>query len=40
MGAVEDLRVLLEVGYRVAQAPARPAWRDRGPYMHNRFAGK
>jgi hypothetical protein len=39
-GAVEDLQVLLEVGYQVAQTPARPAWRDRGPYMHNPYAGK
>jgi Zn-dependent M28 family amino/carboxypeptidase len=39
-GAVEDLQVLLEVGYRVAQTPARPAWRDRPPYMHNPHAGK
>jgi Zn-dependent M28 family amino/carboxypeptidase len=38
-GAVEDLQVLLEVGYRVAQTPARPVWRDRGPYMHNPYAG-
>ncbi len=33
-GAVEDLQVLLEVGSRVAQTPARPAWRDRAPYMY------
>jgi Zn-dependent M28 family amino/carboxypeptidase len=39
-GAVEDLQVLVEVGYRVAQTPARPVWRDRAPYMHNPFAGK
>ncbi len=39
-GAVEDLQVLLEVGYRVAQTPSRPIWRDRGPYMYNPFAGK
>ncbi len=26
-GAVEDLQVLLEVGYRTAQAPGRPAWK-------------
>jgi hypothetical protein len=39
-GAVEDLQVLLEVGYRVAQTPARPVWTDRPPYMHNPFAGK
>ena len=39
-GAVEDLQVLLEAGYRVAQTPARPVWTDRPPYMHNRFAGK
>ena len=39
-GAVEDLQVLLEVGYRVAQTPARPVWRDRGAYMYNRHAGK
>ena len=39
-GAVEDLQVLLEVGYRVAQTPARPSWRNRGPYMHNPYAGK
>jgi Zn-dependent M28 family amino/carboxypeptidase len=39
-GAVEDLQALLEVGYRAAQATERPVWRDRGPYMHNPFAGK
>ena len=39
-GAVQDLEVLLEVGYRVAQAPDRPAWTDRPPYMHNAYAGK
>jgi hypothetical protein len=39
-GAAEDLQALLEVGYRVAQTPARPVWTDRPPYMHNRFAGK
>jgi Peptidase family M28 len=39
-GAVQDLQVLLEVGYRVAQTPARPVWTDRPPYMHNSFAGK
>ena len=39
-GAVEDLRVLLEVGYRAAQEPSRPVWRNRGPYMHNPHAGK
>jgi Zn-dependent M28 family amino/carboxypeptidase len=39
-GAVEDLQVLLEVGYRVAQSPVRPVWRDRGPYMYNPYAGK
>jgi Zn-dependent M28 family amino/carboxypeptidase len=39
-GAVEDLQVLLEVGYRAAQAAERPVWRDRGPYMHNPYAGK
>lgn len=39
-GSVEDLQVLLEVGYRVAQTPARPVWRDRGPYMYNPYAGK
>ncbi len=38
-GAVEDLQVLLEVGYRVAQEPGRPVWRDRGP-MVNPYAGK
>ena len=26
-GAVEDLQVLLEVGYRVAQQPDRPTWK-------------
>ena len=26
-GAVEDLQILLEVGYRVAQQPGRPAWK-------------
>jgi Zn-dependent M28 family amino/carboxypeptidase len=39
-GAAEDLQVLLEVGYRVAQTPARPTWTDRPPFMHNPFAGK
>jgi Zn-dependent M28 family amino/carboxypeptidase len=39
-GAVEDLQVLMEVGYRVAQSPDRPVWRDRGPYMYNPHAGK
>jgi Zn-dependent M28 family amino/carboxypeptidase len=39
-GAVEDLQVLLEVGYRVAQAPSRPVWRDRPTSMHNPYAGK
>jgi len=38
-GAVEDLQVLLEVGYRVAQG-VRPVWTDRPPYMRNPFAGK
>jgi Zn-dependent M28 family amino/carboxypeptidase len=39
-GAVEDLQILLEVGYRAAQNQARPVWHVRGPGMHNRFAGK
>jgi Zn-dependent M28 family amino/carboxypeptidase len=39
-GAVEDLQVLLEVGYRVAQSPTRPAWTHRPPFMHNQYAGK
>jgi Zn-dependent M28 family amino/carboxypeptidase len=39
-GAVEDLQVLLETGYRVAQASARPVWRNRGPYLNNPRAGK
>jgi Zn-dependent M28 family amino/carboxypeptidase len=39
-GSVEDLQVLLEVGYRVAQDPQRPAWTDRPPYMKNAHAGK
>ncbi len=39
-GAVEDLQVLLETGYRVAQEAARPVWRKRGPYLHNARAGK
>lgn len=39
-GAVEDLRILLETGYRVAQDPARPVWRNRGPYLANPRAGK
>jgi Zn-dependent M28 family amino/carboxypeptidase len=39
-GSVQDLQVLLDVGYRAAQEPGRPVWRDRGPYMHNPFAGK
>jgi Zn-dependent M28 family amino/carboxypeptidase len=39
-GSVEDLQVLLEVGYRVAQDKGKPVWRDRGAYMHNPFAGK
>ena len=39
-GAVEDLQVLLEVGYRVAQTPERPVWRNRPTLMHNPYAGK
>ena len=39
-GAVEDLQVLLEVGYQVAQTPARPVWRDRVSGMVNPYAGK
>ena len=39
-GAVEDLQVLLEVGYRVAQTPARPVWTNRPPFMHSVYAGK
>jgi hypothetical protein len=39
-GAVEDLQVLLEVGYRAAQEPGRPVWRARGAYMVNPHAGK
>jgi Zn-dependent M28 family amino/carboxypeptidase len=27
LGAVEDLQILLEVGYRVAQQPGRPTWK-------------
>ena len=38
-GAVEDLDILLEVGYRVAQAPVRPLWTHRPPFMHNPYAG-
>ncbi len=39
-GAVEDLQVLLEVGYRVAETPARPVWTKRPPFMHSPYAGK
>jgi len=39
-GAVQDLQVLLDVGYRVAQVPARPKWTHRPPFMHNAHAGK
>src|SRR5215467_12192301 len=39
-GAVEDLQVLLEVGYRVAQTPARPVWTNRPPFMYSAYAGK
>jgi Zn-dependent M28 family amino/carboxypeptidase len=39
-GAVEDLQVLLEVGYVVAQAPDRPHWTHRPPYMHSQYAGR
>ena len=39
-GAVEDLRVLLDTGYRVAQENERPVWRNRGPYLNNPHAGK
>jgi Zn-dependent M28 family amino/carboxypeptidase len=38
-GAVEDLQVLLEVGYRVAQTAERPVWRARGA-LYNPHAGK
>jgi len=27
LGAVEDLKILLEVGYRVAQQPDHPTWK-------------
>jgi Zn-dependent M28 family amino/carboxypeptidase len=39
-GAVDDLQVLLEVGYRVAQTQARPVWTNRPPFMHSAHAGK
>jgi Zn-dependent M28 family amino/carboxypeptidase len=39
-GAVEDLQVLLDVGYRVAQSPDRPTWTHRPPFMKNSYAGK
>jgi Zn-dependent M28 family amino/carboxypeptidase len=39
-GAVEDLDILLEVGYRAAQEPRRPVWTHRPPFMHNIYAGK
>jgi Zn-dependent M28 family amino/carboxypeptidase len=39
-GAVQDLQVLVEVGYRVAQSPARPVWTNRPPFMKNPYAGK
>ncbi len=39
-GAAQDLQVLLETGYRVAQSPERPVWRHRGPFMNNPHAGK
>jgi Zn-dependent M28 family amino/carboxypeptidase len=39
-GSIEDLQVLLEVGYRVAQKPERPHWTNRPPYMHSQYAGK
>jgi Zn-dependent M28 family amino/carboxypeptidase len=32
-GAVEDLQVLLEVGYRAAENPERPTWKARPAYM-------
>ncbi len=32
-GAVEDLRVLLEVGYQVAQSDTRPAFKPDAPYQ-------
>ncbi|MCU1261220.1 MAG: putative aminopeptidase, partial [Bryobacterales bacterium] len=31
-GAVEDLQILLEVGYQVAQADAHPTWKPDAPY--------
>jgi Zn-dependent M28 family amino/carboxypeptidase len=31
-GAVEDLQVLLDVGYRVAQSDGRPSWKANAPY--------
>jgi Zn-dependent M28 family amino/carboxypeptidase len=39
-GAVQDLQVLLEVGYRVAQETGRPVWTNRPPYMHSAYAGR
>jgi hypothetical protein len=32
-GAVEDLQVLLEVGYRTAENRKRPTWKARPVYM-------
>ncbi len=38
-GAVQDLQVLLEVGFRVSQSSTCPVWTSRPPYMHNMYAG-
>jgi Zn-dependent M28 family amino/carboxypeptidase len=32
-GAVEDLQILFEVGYRAAETPERPKWKTRPAYM-------
>jgi Zn-dependent M28 family amino/carboxypeptidase len=32
-GSVEDLQILFQVGYQVAQTDARPVWRQRAPYL-------
>jgi hypothetical protein len=37
-GAVEDLRLLIEVGYRVAQAPAYPEWKPGTEFKARRAA--
>ena len=38
-GAVDDLQILLEVGYRVAQQPGRPTWKADAVWAPQAYLG-